>query len=107
MSKPDELLDSLRGRPGAANPAIPANPEGTNSTNSTNSRWSGSKTGFTPELERRICAMAARWNYSPDDYNDVLQRAKRNPAAWEQAVSLDEEREAEFRKRGLLARTSA
>lgn len=54
------------------------------------------------ELERRICAMAARWNYSPEDYTDVLERAKRDPAAWEQAVSLDEEREAWFRERGIL-----
>lgn len=55
------------------------------------------------ELRRRIEAMAARWRYSPDEIQDVLSRAQRDPAAWLRAVETDEGRESEFRARGLLS----
>lgn len=57
-----------------------------------------------PDLESRIRAMARRWQYSPDELADVLDRARRNPTGWERAVIVDEHREAEFHERGLLPR---
>lgn len=55
-------------------------------------------------LERRIRAMAKRWEYSPDELADVLVRARRDPDGWARAVALDERREQEFRECGLLPR---
>lgn len=59
---------------------------------------------LAPDLERRIRAMARRWQYSPDELADVLDRARRDPAGWERAVIADEHRAREFRQRGLLPR---
>lgn len=102
MSKLAELLESRKAMSGAANLANPAN-LGSEFRNIRNFRRGVEPDSvFSPELERRINAMAARWNYSPEDYCDVLERAKRDPAAWEQAVSFDEEREAAFRANGIL-----
>lgn len=58
-------------------------------------------------LEQRIRAMAHRWQYSPEELADVFDRARRDPAGWSRAVSLDERREDEFRQRGLLPRADA
>ena len=57
------------------------------------------------ELERRIRAMAHRWEYTPAELHDVLERARANPAGWISAVAYDEEREAAFRDNGKLPRT--
>lgn len=58
--------------------------------------------GYTPELERRLQAMARRWRYSDVELAEVLALARSNPSAWARAVTLDERREQEFRDRGLL-----
>lgn len=55
------------------------------------------------DLERRIRAMATRWQYTPADLTEVLELARQNPAKWLAAVALDERRESEFRAQGLLA----
>jgi hypothetical protein len=57
-------------------------------------------TPLPPDLEQRIRAMAARWEYSNDDLVDVLQRARLDPASWTLAVEFDEDREALHRQRG-------
>lgn len=54
------------------------------------------------DLEPRIRAMAHRWDYTPKELRNVLERARANPAVWLSAVAYDEEREAEFRALGLL-----
>lgn len=59
------------------------------------------------DLERRIQAMARRWEYSPEELADVLDCARRDPAIWTRAVALDERSEAEFRQHGLLPRADA
>jgi hypothetical protein len=59
------------------------------------------------DLERRVRAMARRWQYSDTELTDVLARAHANPAGWERAVALDERREQEFRDKGLLPWTDA
>ncbi len=87
MSKLAELLTSRRLECGAANPA---NQDARISRVSSISKV----LAFNQELERRLRAMAERWEYSPSDLNEVLERAKCNPAGWERAVALDEEREA-------------
>lgn len=58
-------------------------------------------------LEQRIRAMAQRWQYSPEELADVLERAQRDPAGWMRAIELDERREEEFRQRGALPRADA
>lgn len=59
------------------------------------------------EFERRIRAMAERWQYEDAELTEVLTRARRDPAGWTRAVALDERREQEFRERGLLPGTDA
>lgn len=62
---------------------------------------------LAPDLERRIRLMAHRWHYSADELVDVLERARLDPAGWLRAVAVDECREQEFRKRGLLPQADA
>jgi hypothetical protein len=57
---------------------------------------------LSADLEGRIRAMAERWSYSADDLAESLQLARANPIAWARAVERDEQREQEFRERGLL-----
>lgn len=48
---------------------------------------------FSPlpaDLERRIRTMAKRWEYSPEELADALDRARRDPLGWGRAVDLDE-----------------
>jgi len=54
------------------------------------------------DLERRIEAMAHRWAYKPEELQDVLERARSNPAGWLSAVAYDEWREVELRAAGVL-----
>lgn len=98
MSKLAELLQSRGALP--ATPATPATHGPESSRSSKSSRGSPPELNFTPDLERRIHAMARRWQYAPEELADVLDRARRDPAGWERAVALDERREAEFRARG-------
>lgn len=102
MSKLAELLQS-RG----ALPATPAThgPESSRSSNS--SRGAPPKLNLTPDLERRIRAMAQRWQYSDAELTDVLGRARLDPTGWMCAVALDERREQEFRECGLLPKEDA
>jgi hypothetical protein len=101
MSKLAELLAS-RGVLTPANPASPANQRDEISNISNISSPPLPKLIFSTDLERRIRAMAKRWEYAPAELADVLNRARQDPAGWERAVSLDERGEAEFRERGLL-----
>ena len=41
-------------------------------------------------LEQRIKAMAARWNYQPDELEQALQLAKNDPEGWEKMCDHDE-----------------
>lgn len=59
------------------------------------------------DLESRIRAMARRWQYSPEEVADVLDRARLDPAYWTVRVVEDERREQEFRERGLLPRMNS
>lgn len=54
-------------------------------------------------LKSRLLAMAKRWRYTDKERAEVLELAGGDPAKWLRAVELDELREAEFRRRGLLA----
>ncbi len=56
----------------------------------------------TRPLQHRVRGMAARWGYGASELAEVLQLAADAPAAWSRAVALDERREAEFRRAGLL-----
>jgi hypothetical protein len=105
MSKLAELLQS-RGVPPATS-ATPATHQAESSKGSESSRQPLLNLSFTPALERRIRAMARRWQYATYELTDVLARARANPAGWERAVALDERREQEFRERGWLPRTDA
>lgn len=110
MSKLAELLEARNSTGTPANLANPAKlqPDFRNFRNFRNFRKDPSEnSAFTPELERRIEAMAQRWAYKPDELQDVLERARANPAGWLSAVAYDEEREGEFRSLGLLADVSA
>jgi hypothetical protein len=51
--------------------------------------------------------MAHRWRYTPDELVETLDMARENPAGWLRAVALDERREDEFRRAGLLPRADA
>jgi hypothetical protein len=102
VSKLAALLQAMS----AANPANPANPETEIRNFRKIRRGSGSDLNFTPDLERRIEAMAKRWDYSPNELASVLAKAKASPAAWISAVAYDEEHESEYRQRGLLTGTS-
>lgn len=44
----------------------------------------------TLDLEARIRAMAARWQYSPDDLAEAFTAASTDPAGWLVAVDQDE-----------------
>ena len=55
------------------------------------------------ELERRVRLMALRWQYNSEELADVLIRAAQDPAAWSSCVSLDEEREQQFRAEGMIS----
>ena len=106
MSKLAELLESREKLGPPANPANTAKLQPDN-RNFRNFRKAPSQISeFTPDLERRIKAMARRWEYSSGELQDVLERARVNPAGWISAVAYDEEREAEFRSLGLMAVTS-
>ena len=54
------------------------------------------------ELELRLRAMAQRWRYTDDDLAEILNLARANPQAWLRAVALDERRQQEFRRGGLI-----
>ena len=54
-------------------------------------------------LRPRIEAMARRWGYSPAEVSEVLKLARADPEPWRAAVALDEQRESEFRARGILS----
>lgn len=43
------------------------------------------------DLERRIRAMAARWEYAPEELEWALEDAQRNPAGWLNCCAADEE----------------
>ena len=105
MSKLAELLVSRGVTRAPANPANPANPEGDISRISNIS--TGAPLDLPPDFERRIHAMAKRWQYTEAELVEVLDRARRDPAGWARAVALDERREHEFRERGLLPRADA
>jgi hypothetical protein len=105
MSKLSELLQS-RGLT-SANPANPANRESEISNFSNISRGVTPNLTLAPDLERRIRAMAKRWRYTDAELAEVLALARENPAGWLRAVALDERREDEFRRAGLLPRTDA
>jgi hypothetical protein len=110
MSKLAELLQARNWSDPAANLANPANPANPHSAISNFSNFSEAPrpdSAFTPELQRRIVAMAHRWAYKPEELQDVLRRARENPSGWLSAVAIDEERECEFRSLGLLADASA
>ena len=98
MSKLAELLESTKARRATA--ATPATSGIQRSRGSKSSRESVAS--LSPDLIRRIQLMAQRWNYTAAELTDVMARARRNPAAWLQAVTRDEQCEDEFRRRGLL-----
>lgn len=54
------------------------------------------------DLERRLRAMAKRWDRSDDEVTGMLHRACTEPIQWLAAVARDERCEREFHKRGLL-----
>lgn len=64
-------------------------------------------TRLSASLEQRIRAMAHRWQYSAEELADVLSRARRDPASWVRAVTLDERHEEKFRARGSLPEVDA
>jgi len=59
------------------------------------------------DLDRRIRAMARRWQFTHAELGDVLARARLDPVGWMRAVALDERREQEFHQRGLLPSADA
>lgn len=105
MSKLSELLQSRGLTP--ATPATPATHAMECSNSSKSSRGVTPNLTLDPDLERRIRAMAKRWRYTPAELAEVLALARENPAGWLRAVALDERREDEFRRAGLLPRTDA
>ncbi len=46
---------------------------------------------ISPDLERRILAMAERWNYSGDDLALTMAGARADPAGWHKVVETDEQ----------------
>lgn len=42
------------------------------------------------DLERRILAMAERWNYSGDELALALEAARQDPDGWRRVVDLDD-----------------
>lgn len=52
---------------------------------------------LSPDLERRICAMAGRWRYTADELAEVLELARHDPGKWSRAIALDERRFGEDR----------
>ena len=110
MRKLAELLEARKSTGTPANLANPANRDvtGQEIRNFRNFRKGPTpNSAFTPELQRRIEAMAHRWAYKPEELHDVLQRARANPSGWWVAVACDEEREAEFRSSGVLPADAA
>lgn len=71
----------------AANPANRANPGGEIR------KLAGFAEGprLAKGLRERICAMAARWQYTPEELAEALNCAATDPAAWLGACDLDEE----------------
>jgi hypothetical protein len=107
MSKLAELLEARKLTSTPANLAKPAKLE-PGFHNFRNFRKGPSEnSALTPNLQRRIEAMAQRWSYTPAETQGVLERASTNPLGWSSAVACDEEREMEFRSLGLLAVVSA
>jgi hypothetical protein len=43
-------------------------------------------------LQTRIRAMAKRWEYAKDEYEEALERAKKDPVSWEALCDQDEAR---------------
>lgn len=80
----------------AANPANPANP----TTEIRKLAGFARVPRFTRDLQARIRAMAARWQYAPDELTEALECAAADPAAWLAAVELDEEFMASARRVG-------
>jgi hypothetical protein len=107
MSKLAELLQARKETAPPANLANPANPHSAISNFSNFSNGTCPVPAFTPDLQRRIVAMANRWAYKREELQDVLERARENPTGWLSAVALDEQREGEFRTLGLIAVVSA
>lgn len=105
MNKLAALLQK-RGDP-PATPATPATHEPKSSNCSKSSSGSTPICDLPRALERRIYRMADRWQYTDDELAEVLALARANPAGWLRAVALDERREAEFRRAGLLPRADA
>jgi hypothetical protein len=58
--------------------------------------------GIFPDLERRIRAIAVRWHYTDAEVTEVVDLTRADPEKWACAVTLDEQREAEFRADGRL-----
>jgi hypothetical protein len=104
VSKLAELVQSMAA---AATPATAATQESESSRSSNSSRGAPLTLTLSPEFEQRIRAMAQRWQYSPEELADVLERAQRDPAGWTRAVELDERREEAFRQCGALPRADA
>jgi hypothetical protein len=46
---------------------------------------------ISPDLERRILALAERWNYSGEDLALTLAGARADPAGWRKVVEADEQ----------------
>jgi hypothetical protein len=83
------LFAELLGAQGKATPCDIA----TSATHHTESRNVASVArvpGFTHDLERRLLAMAARWEYTADDLAHALEDARQNPTKWLACCSADE-----------------
>ena len=101
MSKLAELLQSRK--VGTATPATTATHRAESSRSSKSSRTAPQELSLSPDLARRIQAMARRWRYTEAELAEVLALATHDPGAWLRAVAMDERREAEFRASGRLA----
>lgn len=66
------------------------------SKSSESSRGVPAHSDFHLNLERRIGAMATRWQYSPEELSETLNLARQNPDGWLRAVVLDEHRFGDF-----------
>ena len=105
MSKLAELLQSRGVRPATPATSATHNPESSRSSKS--SSGPPPKLKLAPDLERRIRAMARRWQYSDDELADVLERVRVDAAVWTRAVADDERKEQAYRERGLLPKADA
>lgn len=56
---------------------------------------------MTTELERRLRAMAGRWDYTDGQLAELLIRSRAGPEGWLGGVIRDEQREQEIRERTL------